>query len=296
MRGYADRAQRTTPTSSVTAAAVEEALVEAVASVAPDAVGVVVVEAAKRLGTRDSLLGLRFLGRHLEGEALLDAVREASDSATARALDLVRDVLGRDALQEVLREGRVVVASRNGRSYAVDLHGEVREMTTWALRCVVCRGPQVHVLDVFLAKALAVRDHPESISTLEGDGRYRVPCPEVGEHVFPREGAAVAWLVTHRACCTYHGAGVTIEHDGPPIDGFAAWNLTKTAGWWGPNGHGDWQWIENPWVIHETLQRSSSTIITAIRNRRTGEVRQLMSAPKAGASKKQNRRKEESRR
>lgn len=147
----------------------ERALVEGLLEKAPERAEAVLLAAGRRLAERDLAAFLAFAGRHFEGEPLEDVLRECLDGSTQRAFGLLRDVFGPTAAKDLLVHGRLVVRSRNGRSYAVRTDGEVREMKTWGYRCVVATGPAAHPLDVLIAKALTVRDHPERIHTLEVD-------------------------------------------------------------------------------------------------------------------------------
>lgn len=141
----------------------EDALAEAVAELFPEYAEAVLVRAARRLCALDRVGYFRFLARRFRPDALEDALRETCDAPTFRALRLLADVLGRQAPLELVQEGRVVVASRDGRRYAVGLDGEVRDLKTWAAWCVQVRGPRVHDVDAVIAKALTIRDRPEDV-------------------------------------------------------------------------------------------------------------------------------------
>lgn len=100
---------------------------------------------------------------------------------------------------------------------------------------------------------------------------------------------AKAWLRKHRRGCRFDEGHVILDWDevqlglapaaprlreGPPIDGYAAWNLTKWASGFFPTLDGAWRWREHTWVLHEVAPDTRH--ILSIRNTRTGEVRRLV--------------------
>lgn len=96
-------------------------------------------------------------------ELLLSSKREAEE----RALRTLRSVLGEELTEKLLGEGKILVKAANGREYLLTKRGEVLSPDGRERFCVQVRdGEKLPIYDLVLAKYLAIRDRPESISTL----------------------------------------------------------------------------------------------------------------------------------
>lgn len=80
-----------------------------------------------------------------------------------KSLELILETLGDGALDQLKNEKRLVVKSRNGRTYIIRDDGEVSES---GRRCCVKVEGNLPRYDIVLAKYLAIRDRPETITTL----------------------------------------------------------------------------------------------------------------------------------
>jgi hypothetical protein len=118
---------------------------------------------------------------------LAEVLLSHRERAEGRALRAVREVLGQEVVDQLLREGRVRVRSSNGEEYVITEEGEV--YSAGGRRCCVqVEGEgRLPKYDRFLAVYLTVRDRPEKISTLR-------PHPEMVEELTRRARILMAEL------------------------------------------------------------------------------------------------------
>lgn len=107
---------------------------------------------------------------------ILSSKKEAEE----RALRTLREVLGEELTEKLLSEGKILVKAANGREYLLTKNGEVLSPDGRERFCVQVKGGEkLPTYDLVLAKYLAIRDRPESISTLRRrrnwwEGRLRM--------------------------------------------------------------------------------------------------------------------------
>lgn len=94
-----------------------------------------------------------------------------------RSLELIGESLGDDVLDQLKKEKRLVVRSRNGRNYTISDNGDVSDSETGRRCCVIVDG-DLPRYDIILAKYLAIRDRPETIKTLQETGSEHDPREE----------------------------------------------------------------------------------------------------------------------
>lgn len=129
---------------------------------------------------------------------------------------------------------------------------------------------------------VTVKETGEEFTLTREGGYWLAHCSaagEAGERAFKTEAEADAYQTKHRETCPYP-FGHVIEPsepfplwEGPSLHPEAAVNVAK---WGHLPGSGE----PNPWVVHETHEGPDGTrYVTSIRNRHTGEVRQVKPKP-----------------
>lgn len=83
-----------------------------------------------------------------------------------REKELIRETLGDDTLDQLKKEKRLVVISRNGRNYIIKDNGKVSDSESRRRCCVIVDG-DLPRYDIILVKYLAIRDRPETFKTLQ---------------------------------------------------------------------------------------------------------------------------------
>ncbi len=122
---------------------------------------------------RACLTGFWELTPERAGE-LAELIVSHKKEAEERALRTLRSVLGEELTERFLREGRMLVKAADGREYLLTKRGEVLSPDGRERFCVrVEGGEKLPVYDLLLAKYLAIRDRPQSISTLRRRGSWR---------------------------------------------------------------------------------------------------------------------------
>ncbi len=112
----------------------------------------------------ENITGLTQKDAERLAEIVIDHYRNGLPSER-RSLELIRETLGDNALDQLKNEKRLVVKSRNGRNYNIRDDGEVSDSETGRRCCVIVDG-NLPRYDIILAKYLAIRDRPETIKTL----------------------------------------------------------------------------------------------------------------------------------
>jgi len=86
--------------------------------------------------------------------------------AERRSLETLRRTLGDEVVNQLLRERRITVRSRNGGEYTITDSGWVLTSSGRHVCVEVAGEGRLPRYDVVLAKYLVIRDHPEQIETL----------------------------------------------------------------------------------------------------------------------------------
>ena len=102
---------------------------------------------------------------------LAKAMSEQWQEAERKSLETLRRTLGDEAADKLLKEGKIVVKSANGREYVImdsgNVYGPLHNGSARRI-CVEVKGEEsLPRYDRVLAKYIVIRDHPEQIETLD---------------------------------------------------------------------------------------------------------------------------------